>query len=87
MKYKSMDVIEITGPVSVELCCWIYDDVRRGSCNRVKAGKLLKMSLKYNTKNKKDQKKCLYYPDEQKIKFYNKHHLEKILYFKTQIAC
>ena len=81
-----MKNIVITGKVSIGLCNWLYEDIREGKYSRHRSIKLLRMVLQYNTNNKKDSIKCVYFPLEQKIKFYNGKYVEKQIWFKKNLA-
>lgn len=76
----------ITGKVAIELCDWIYDDMRIKQFNRAKFNKLLQLSLKYNTNNVKNVSRWVYDSDNQRLKFYGGSYIEKEVWFKEQLA-
>lgn len=80
-------IIQMTGKVSIDLCNWIYDEIRKGKFNRAKLNKLLTLAMKYNTNNENDSKRWVYNSDDQTFDFYNGSVINKKIWFKDQLYC
>lgn len=77
-------IIQMTGKVSIDLCNWIYDEVRKGRFNRAKLNRLLTLAIKYSTNNENDSKRWVYNSDNQTLKFYNGLFSNEQIWFKEQ---